>query len=390
MLFIPILSSQVFAQPEREFATEVLLNKKGVGYDLSLFDPYIEAGTVNSIGYEYYIYRSHYNRSLGVVIYEVKDIGMGLDGLSISLVIPTEWMEEPQDDPNGSGGSGMMLVPTVDLDPVTLNWNEAMYTELTWLISESIITGLSEDDLSDIRSEVGAWYAGWDFRIVYQNGDWISYNETLSPLEAFLGVYQLDLNSLPDSVPTPIVGSDEPIPDVEEAEDEDYEFLIFAGALIAIVLLGAFSYSRIKRRSVLDNLNRKNIFEYIKSHPGIHFNELLRELDMQPGSMSYHLNVLEKKEFVKSIQDGNYRRFFMYGAKTDFKIALTSIQLRIISIVDKKPGISQVKISKTIGKNRMLVNYHIKILRDAGILNIERSGRETLCYTTSAAMVYLA
>ena len=79
----------------------------------------------------------------------------------------------------------------------------------------------------------------------------------------------------------------------------------------------------------------------------------------------------------------------MFGTKSDLKIALTSIQLRILSVVDERPGISQSSISKTIGKNRMLVNYHIKILSDAGIVLIEKSGRESACYTGSNAENYL-
>jgi predicted transcriptional regulator len=105
--------------------------------------------------------------------------------------------------------------------------------------------------------------------------------------------------------------------------------------------------------------------------------------------MSYHLNVLEKGEFIKSIQDGNYRRFYLFGTKSDLKIALTTIQLRILSIVNERPGISQVKISESIGKNRMLVNYHIKILIDAGVLALEKSGRESHCFTTETTALYL-
>jgi len=392
LIFVILISSsttsaQVFYPPEREFASEVLLNKDEVGYDLTAFEPHIEVETVYKDEIDRYIFRSQYTRDLGVVIYEVEEAIVGLKGLSISLMIPTEWVEEPQDDPNSTAGPNMVLESSVDLDPITLDWSEAMQMELQWLMDQSIITGLTETDLHDISSEVGQGYASWDYRIVYENGDWMPYSETSTPFEVFYGMYQLDQDLLPETVPYPFLGDEQPDPDV--TEDEDYTTLVYAGALIAIVLLGAFSYSRIRRRSVLDNLNRKNIFEQIKTNPGIHFNQLLRDLDMQPGSMSYHLNVLEKKEYVKSIQDGNYRRFFLFGAKTDFKIALTSIQLRILSIVDKRPGITQSKISRSIGKNRMLVNYHIKILRDAGILNVERSGRETLCYTTSAAMVYL-
>ncbi len=382
-LFISLAPVQASDLPENDFATEVLLTKSEFGYDLARFEPHIEAGTVNLTGF-YYIYRSHFDRDLGVVLNEVNEPYAGVVGLSVSLVIPTEWQEAP---PDNASYPGMILVPTVELDPETLDWELAMYTELKWLLNESIIKGLTEATLRDLGMKVGAGYAGWNARIVYENGLWMPYNETEDPILVFGGSgFQLNAQNLPDTVPYPML-SDGPKPAVKK--DQDYGLLMIAGALIAIVLLGAFSYSRIKRRSVLDNLNRKNIFEHVKANPGIHFNKLIRELEMQPGALSYHLNVLEKKEYVKSIQDGNYRRFFLYGTSTDFKIALTSIQLRILSIVNERPGISQSKISKTIGKNRMLINYHVKILRDAGILSVEKSGRESLCFTTSSAMVYL-
>ncbi|MCK5561555.1 MAG: winged helix-turn-helix transcriptional regulator, partial [Thermoplasmata archaeon] len=159
--------------------------------------------------------------------------------------------------------------------------------------------------------------------------------------------------------------------------------------VVVLIALGGFSYTRLKRRAILDNLNRKNIFEYIKANHGVHFKAILRELNFKPGAMSYHLNVLEKGEYIKSIQDGNYRRFYLFGTKSDLKIALTTIQLRILSIVNERPGISQVKISETIGKNRMLVNYHVKILIDAGVLALEKSGRESHCFTTETTALYL-
>lgn len=383
-LFISLAPVQASDMPENDFAAEVLLAKSEFGYDVARFDPHIEAGTVNLTGV-HYIYRSHYDEDLGVVLHEVNEPYSGVVGLAISLVIPTEWVEAP---PDNASYPGMILVPTVDLDPETLDWGLAMYTELKWLLNQSIIQGLTEEHLKDLGPKVGAGYAGWNHRIVYEDGTWLPYNETKDPMLIFGGsVFQLDAQSLPETVPYDGLG-EVPKPSVKK-EEQDYGLLMIAGALIAIVLLGAFSYSRLKRRSVLDNLNRKNIFEHVKANPGVHFNKLLRELEMQPGALSYHLNVLEKKEYVKSIQDGNYRRFFLYGASTDFKIALTSIQLRILSIVNERPGISQSKISESIGKNRMLINYHVKILRDAGIISVEKSGRESLCFTTSSAMIYL-
>ena len=222
---------------------------------------------------------------------------------------------------------------------------------------------------------------------LYENTSWAPYLIPDDLLVSNATFEQLPFQISPSDIPAK--PPDEHIPSRHPTPTDEMPYSVILAVIIVLFALGTFSYSRLKRRSLLDNLNRKNIFEHIKSNPGIHFKKLLRELNFQPGAMSYHLNVLEKGEFIKSIQDGNYRRFYLYGAKSDLRIVLTTVQLRILSVVDERPGISQSKISRTIGSNRMLVNYHIKILMDAGILSLEKSGRESQCYTTNAAAYYL-
>jgi predicted transcriptional regulator len=272
------------------------------------------------------------------------------------------------------------LVPSVPIEPETFAWGAAIKAELQWLQKESIVTGFTDDDLAQIDQVANTNKTGEYTLIYYSNGSWFP-----NPLlggdtfgEFSLG---LNINDLPKRRP----GEDGYAP----TRGFPYFTLGIISTVVILLALGTFSYSRLKRRSILDNLNRKNIFELIKKDPGIHFKKILRELNFKPGALSYHLNVLEKEEYIKSIQDGNYRRFYLFGAKSDFKIMLTSIQLRILSVVDERPGISQTKISDAIGKNRMIVNYHVKILLDAGILSLEKSGRESQCFTTSNAELYL-
>jgi predicted transcriptional regulator len=162
---------------------------------------------------------------------------------------------------------------------------------------------------------------------------------------------------------------------------------IFATLLSAIVLVlvSFFFFSKISEKTVLDNMNRKVIYDTIKKKPGIHFMALSVGLSLVSGVLSHHLNILEKKGFIKSIQDGKYRRFYLYDEKIEFKLTLTAIQQTILFAVKQDPGISQTGISEMIGKNKMVVNYHIKILKDVGLLSVERNGRETNCFATNAA-----
>ncbi len=509
LLLMPVQATQI---PESEFATEVLLNKPGIIYDLSPLEEYAEHGLVeirDIDGLEkYYIYKSHYNSEVAVIIKEINNkmyyppgpnyTEKDLSGLSIILSIPTKWDEttieyevaqlkfdfelnlthelitfmESQNYKNedsgnieingkyanleflneettiilssGEGGKTaegltsagesiiwtrgrktsfeqsvnqdikdmlkylnldqnkwdeadrktenhpvMIEVPTINLDLKEFDWKVAMQTELEWLISEKIITNLSGSNIQEIIRNTKAGHVGYNNRVIFENSTWKPFSETgalkqrpPSNLDTFETKFDLTntLNNLNDwSNGGQVPGKNEALP---------YSMLSIVGGVLLIIVIGTFSYTRLKRKSVLDNLNRKNIYESIKSNPGIHYMALQRELDMPLGVLAYHLNVLEKREYIKSMQDSKYRRFYLSGVKSDLKMALTTMQMRILNVVNKNPGISQAKISENIGKNRMLVNYHIRILTEAGILALEKSGRESKCFTTNVTAYY--
>ncbi|MCK5774294.1 MAG: winged helix-turn-helix transcriptional regulator, partial [Thermoplasmata archaeon] len=140
-------------------------------------------------------------------------------------------------------------------------------------------------------------------------------------------------------------GLNDPIP----GEDEEVRVIwLILGLFIAAIVLSMmvlFAYGRIKRKNALDHINRKRIYEIVKEDPGVHFSAISDMLGLKQGVMSHHLNVLEKGEYIRSLQDGKFRRFYLFDESTDFKIALTAIQQRILSVIMEEPGISQTGIS---------------------------------------------
>ena len=506
ILFVFITTTaQASYDPYNSFATEVLLNKPGSEYDLSMFDGYTDNGSVKIIEVKnegdifdeehnwdtgtYYVYRSHYNEDLGVIIHEVKETVTDLYGLSVTLAIPTEWNEATREweeatlgldaelelnktlinfmerkgydksieenvngnlsllafskdeiiiyiikaesnnrpemltyvdnnvimveGPNGTLDDNIeqdlkdmlkflniestewdkatrqsymrtdqILIPVVDIDPNKFDWGTAMCMELKWLTNQFIFTNLTAEDIQKIGMLAKAPYAGWNYRIVYEKGTWKYYNETEDPKLIFdSSGLNLNLADLPDS--ESMNGT------APTTEDISYIIILIVSTLIVIIIVGIFSYSRLNKRSILDNLNRKRIFECIKENEGIHVKALLRELDLKPGTLSHHLNVLEKEEYIKSLQDGIYRRFYVFEDESELNIILSSIQKKILDVVNERPGITQSKVSRVIGSNRMLVNYHMKILRDAGILIFEKKGREHQYFISSNAIHFL-
>ena len=71
-------------------------------------------------------------------------------------------------------------------------------------------------------------------------------------------------------------------------------------------------YSRLRVRRILDLQSRRQVLDYLATHPGVHFRELLRSLPLGSGNLYYHLQVLEREGLIVARRDGMYRRFFLH------------------------------------------------------------------------------
>jgi predicted transcriptional regulator len=175
---------------------------------------------------------------------------------------------------------------------------------------------------------------------------------------------------------------------VIKTPDDDFQTYIYLFIVVLIILV-LLVVNKIERNKVLANFQRNAIFELIKDKPGIHFRKVMRTLNLKPGTLSYHLNVLEKESFIKSIQKGEYRCFYAEGVKSDLKIKLSNIQQNIIFIISENPGISLTQLAETAERNKMVLFYNTSVLEDIGIIKKEKRGRVATFYLTALASPYL-
>jgi len=161
----------------------------------------------------------------------------------------------------------------------------------------------------------------------------------------------------------------------------NYSLCFQSVMLITIIIIITLTmYSKIKRENLLNNAIRNRIYQHIKENPGKHYRAILKDLDLPMGVLTYHINRLEKAQYLNSRQDGMYRRFYIKGLKTDMKFFLSDVQKSILNVIKENKGISQTGIADKIGVSRKVVNYHINILRQAGFIFVETNGRESACY----------
>lgn len=58
------------------------------------------------------------------------------------------------------------------------------------------------------------------------------------------------------------------------------------------------------------NILNSKVYETIYNKPGIHFNEICRELNRKNGVIDYHLNILEEENAIKSFNDGYFTLYY--------------------------------------------------------------------------------
>jgi len=144
---------------------------------------------------------------------------------------------------------------------------------------------------------------------------------------------------------------------------------------LVVLLLPLFS--RMLKDEVLDNKTRYAIHGIVIENPGIHYNAIQREFGLTNGAAAYHLRVLEREDFIRSVRDGRLRRFYSRTTKVPEEKRLTPEQIRerVLELVTARPGMSQREIVLELGIERDTVGYHLRILVSEGKLQAGRKGR---------------
>jgi predicted transcriptional regulator len=168
-----------------------------------------------------------------------------------------------------------------------------------------------------------------------------------------------------------------------EGKEVGFSLFMFyqLGLILTIALiLSLVMYSKIRRENLLKNAIRKRIFDYIKQNPGKHYRAILNALNLPMGVLSYHLNQLERGQYIVLIKEGKFTRYYPRGSEIEVLFRMSDIQESILHVVKENQGISQTGIAGNMGVSRKVVNYHINILNRAGLITVEKRGRESACY----------
>jgi predicted transcriptional regulator len=150
-----------------------------------------------------------------------------------------------------------------------------------------------------------------------------------------------------------------------------------------LLLLFIPLYTKLHKDKILDHFTRGRVYEYVRNNPGVHYSEIKRELELNNGSLAYHLHTLEREALIKSISSGRFKLFYPTGVKIpkDMEPQMSIVRKQILDIIRDEPGISQSELgSRFDNKTQRTISYHVKTMSREGVLRLEKVGRENKCY----------
>jgi len=126
---------------------------------------------------------------------------------------------------------------------------------------------------------------------------------------------------------------------------------------------------------------RRRIFQHVTRAPGIHLRELMRAVDLQPGSVEYHLAQLEKAGLLTAQDEGGRKRYFVVAQvshpdKAVLGLLRQATPRRLLLLLLERPGRSFQELHREVGGAKSTLSFHMRKLTESGLVAVEQTGRE--------------
>jgi predicted transcriptional regulator len=144
-------------------------------------------------------------------------------------------------------------------------------------------------------------------------------------------------------------------------------------ALLSLLFLGGTKF--VNSENVLDSEARRQIFAYIRQHPGTHLRATAQALDLSTTNVLWHLRKLEGANLVNSRKFEGYKLFYpTEGGLDSRRRAIARSVLKnenardiLVHIADH-PNTHQREIARVLGVNHGTIRWHLRKLNEAGLV----------------------
>ena len=165
---------------------------------------------------------------------------------------------------------------------------------------------------------------------------------------------------------------------------------VSVAAIGALIGLGWFLGAKfVNSGNVLENDARRQIFQYIQGHPGVHLRAAATALELSTTNVLWHLRKLEEANLVTSKKFEGYKVFYpVEGGVETKRRAIASSVLRndnafqILQYVSTNPSAHQREIARALGVNHGTIRWHLRKLEEAELVRPLKKEHTTHYYVS--------
>jgi predicted transcriptional regulator len=139
--------------------------------------------------------------------------------------------------------------------------------------------------------------------------------------------------------------------------------------------------------------NRSTILKIINFFPGIRYRDILRITNLNNGTLSHHLSVLEKRSIIKigRTENSNITRYFPASTPSAETLILNYLKIKttknIILMLTETDGVSFNEIVDHINKAPSTISWNLKRLVDSNIVERKRGKDVSLFFLHNKELV---
>ncbi len=168
--------------------------------------------------------------------------------------------------------------------------------------------------------------------------------------------------------------------------------VIALSALGVVALAGAgflLATRYVDPKEALENPQRAMLYGYIRGNPGVNLKTLSDDFQMKTSTVLWHIRKLEGAELVRSTKANGFRVFYPVEGGIEAKrlgsavAALTNGNAsQILDYITVHPGVQQKGLVNALGINAGTVRWHLRKLKDTGLMAELSQGRSSTYYPT--------
>jgi predicted transcriptional regulator len=141
----------------------------------------------------------------------------------------------------------------------------------------------------------------------------------------------------------------------------------------------------------LNQPTRREIYNFLKENPGVHFRGICETLGLSVGEAQYHLEVLEQVGLIKAYTDGQNKRYFESNVFKKSDLQLISLlrhdtAAKILVILAQNGSALHRDIACCLGISSQALTWQMNQLKNAGLVNAEKTGVNVRYNLTDANM----